>query len=378
MSKKKTNEQFIYDIEQKHGKTITILDTYINNKIKVLCKCNICEYQWKALPGNLLSKNRKNGCPECAKKSLSKSHEDFISDLKDINPDIEILGKYKNINTKIQCRCKKCGYLWETTPNSLMQGKGCHLCANKKIGLLKIKSNDEFIEQMKLLNPNIKVLSKYNGNRKKVDCLCLIDNHKWEATPSNLLHGYGCPVCSNKRISKLRLKPQNDFILEMKLKHPNITVLGKYTGTNNKILCKCNDCGNEWHTTPSCLLTKNSGCPSCSSSNGEKIIKEYLFLNNIHNISQKRFDDLFGVNGGKLSYDFYIPDYNLLIEFQGIQHEKPIEYFGGEQRLANQQEHDRRKRQYAKDNNIRLLEIWYYDIDNIQNILDDIFIRKSA
>ena len=112
MSKKKTNEQFIYDIEQKHGKTITILDTYINNKIKVLCKCNICEYQWKALPGNLLSKNRKNGCPECAKKSLSKSHEDFISDLKDINPDIEILGKYKNINTKIQCKCKKCGYLY--------------------------------------------------------------------------------------------------------------------------------------------------------------------------------------------------------------------------------------------------------------------------
>ena len=79
-----------------------------------------------------------------------------------------------------------------------------------------------------------------------------------------------------------------------------------------------------------------------------------------------------------MSYDFYIPDYNLLIEFQGIQHEKPIEYFGGEQRLANQQEHDRRKRQYTKDNNIRLLEIWYYDIDNIQNILDDIFIRKSA
>ena len=46
MSKKKTNEQFIYDIEQKHGKTITILDTYINNKIKVLCKCNICEYTY--------------------------------------------------------------------------------------------------------------------------------------------------------------------------------------------------------------------------------------------------------------------------------------------------------------------------------------------
>ena len=69
--------------------------------------------------------------------------------------------------------------------------------------------------------------------------------------------------------------------------------------------------------------------------------------------------------------DFYIIEYNLLIEFQGIQHERQTEYFGGEKQFEVQQEHDKRKRQYAKNHNINLLEIWYYDINNIEEILDN-------
>ena len=84
----------------------------------------------------------------------------------------------------------------------------------------------------------------------------------------------------------------------------------------------------------------------------------------------KTYADLKGVNDGLLSYDFYLPKYNLLIEAQGQQHEHPIDYFGGDEPFKIQQEHDRRKRNYAKEYNIELLEIWYYDIDNIEKILD--------
>ena len=77
-----------------------------------------------------------------------------------------------------------------------------------------------------------------------------------------------------------------------------------------------------------------------------------------------------GVNNGKLSYDFYLPQYNLLTEIQGIQHEKPIEIFGGEEQFKTQQEHDRRKREYAEKNGYKLLEIWYYDYDRIEEILN--------
>lgn len=77
-------------------------------------------------------------------------------------------------------------------------------------------------------------------------------------------------------------------------------------------------------------------------------------------------------------YDFYLLKHNLLIEYQGEQHEK---YKPGLHKSINdfekQQEHDKRKREYAKQNNIKLLEIWYWDFDNIEKILDNYLINKN-
>ena len=95
----------------------------------------------------------------------------------------------------------------------------------------------------------------------------------------------------------------------------------------------------------------------------------FLFNNGINFEYQKTFDNLYGIQNGKLSYDFYIPNHNLLIEYQGKQHEEPIEFFGGEEQFKIQQEHDKRKREYAKNNGYKLLEIWYYDYDKIEEIL---------
>ena len=111
------------------------------------------------------------------------------------------------------------------------------------------------------------------------------------------------------------------------------------------------------------------GCPKCSFSHGEKEISKFLDKYDIKYIPQHKFSGLKGVGNRLLSYDFYLPNYNLLIEYQGRQHEHPIDYFGGEEQFRVQQEHDERKREYAKLHNINLLEIWYYDEDNIEEIL---------
>ena len=106
---------------------------------------------------------------------------------------------------------------------------------------------------------------------------------------------------------------------------------------------------------------------------------EDIGMNSIENIFNKRktsyhqhktFPTLRGINNGFLSYDFYLKDYNVLIEFQGIQHYEPISAFGGEEQFKIQQEHDSRKRAYAKQNNIKLIEIPYWDFDNIEEILE--------
>lgn len=76
-----------------------------------------------------------------------------------------------------------------------------------------------------------------------------------------------------------------------------------------------------------------------------------------------------------MSYDFYFPKYNLLIEYQGEQHDHPVKYSKNmtdaiaEKRFDKQKENDEKKKDYAEKNNIELLEIWYWDYNNIKDIL---------
>ena len=141
-------------------------------------------------------------------------------------------------------------------------------------------------------------------------------------------------------------------------------------GRRKKIywLCEC-DCGNPnlQSVWSSHLKRKEVVSCGCEISKGEKIINEYLSKNKTYFVTQKEFGGLIGLNGGNLSYDFYLPKYNLLIEYQGQQHEKYIKGFHKTKKdFEKQQEHDKRKKEYAKSHNIELLEIWYWDFDNIE------------
>ena len=100
------------------------------------------------------------------------------------------------------------------------------------------------------------------------------------------------------------------------------------------------------------------GCPICNESHGEKFIRNYLDKNNIKYESQKKFKDL--KDKTYLSYDFYLSDYNILIEYQGQQHYEPIKFNGkNNSNLEKQQYHDKLKREYAKNNGYKLLELKY-------------------
>jgi hypothetical protein len=138
----------------------------------------------------------------------------------------------------------------------------------------------------------------------------------------------------------------------------------RYSG--KKVWWKCTK-GHEWKCSV-VSRTKGNGCPICSESKGEKQIRKWLENNQIKFEPQKEFDGLLGLGGGNLSYDFYLPNQNLLIEYQGEFHDGS----GGKYtsiKIAKQREHDKRKCEYAKQKNIDLLEIWYYDFDNIESIL---------
>lgn len=84
-------------------------------------------------------------------------------------------------------------------------------------------------------------------------------------------------------------------------------------------------------------------------------LQYYLKKNNIVYEQQKRFDWL-----GLQRLNFYLPDYNIVIEYQGGQHFRSVEYFGGEEKIKKRQELYERKYNLCKDNNVK---IFYYSIE---------------
>lgn len=289
------------------------------------------------------------------------THQEFINKLALINPNLEVLGEYINARTKIKCRCKIDDYIWDVVPSSLLKGLGCPKCARNYR-----KTHDDFIKEMSNINPNIRITSLYINDRTKVKCECLIDGHIWEATPRSLLNRKGCPKCSNH----IR-KTHEDFLYELSNINSDIEILSKYEHYERNVLCRCKICGHSWNATPHNLL-HGTGCPVCRTSKGEKRIIKYLRINDIPFEWQKAFDGLLGVGGKNLSYDFYLPDHNLLIEYQGNFHDGTITgSYKKDFDFERQIEHDVRKKNYALKNGYNFLEIWYKDYSNIESKLNE-------
>ena len=106
-----------------------------------------------------------------------------------------------------------------------------------------------------------------------------------------------------------------------------------------------------------------------SISKGELCVKLWLEENNIEYIQQYTFDNC--RDKQVLPFDFYLPTFNILIEYDGELHFYPIEYFGGQEKFERQQRHDKIKNEYCEKNNIPLLRIPYYKYNNIEEELNN-------
>lgn len=282
-----------------------------------------------------------------------KSHDEFITDLIKVNPDIICLDQYINSGTSISFQHKLCGHIWIAAPNDILRGTGCPKCA-KGYRL----SHNEFIQRLFNVNPEITLLSEYKKTHDNV----LVQHscgYQWTAQPANLLSGKGCPKCAG-----VLRKTNYEFETALLAINPNIRCLEKYGNVKTKLLFIDDSCGHTWRTTPNSIIKSKTGCPICRESHGEREIRNWLLFHNISFVSQKKFDGC--TNKSALPFDFYIEKYNTCIEFQGIQHYAPVEFFGGMNSLLSYKHCDNIKRRFCQENNIKLLTIKYnQDVDTI-------------
>lgn len=362
--------------------------------------------------------------------SKKLTQEEFERKLKKVhNGEIECLEEYINSSAKILFKHTVCGHIWKAVPFSILKGHSCPKCAINRRVRTQTKTHEQFLKDLnRVHNGEIECLEEYKNNNTKIPFKHAVCGHIWEAVPSSILQGYGCPKCKIKKIIQKNTKDKNYFLEQLQKINPTIIPLEEYKNNKTHIRCKCLICNYEWKVTPDKLLQgrgcpqcagkkkltnkeflirlaqvhnneiecleeyiniktkllfkhiscghiwktrpddilRGKGCPKCASPKGEKSVEEILNKLNINLKTQYKIIKCKNIN--PLPFDFAIFDNNnnlvFLLEYDGQQHFKSISIWGGEKGFKEQKLRDQIKNDYCKDNNIPLERIAYNDWKN--------------
>jgi len=281
---------------------------------------------------------------------------------------------------KWKCLKEECGEEFENDWNCIdSQSQGCPFCRGLKVGLsncLATKNPELAKEWHPTLNGDLTPFDVTCGCNKSVWWKCE-KGHEWKVEIYNRVgNDSNCPYCSGRY-------PKNDY--NLLVCNPELCKEWDYSKNDKKpeeylpfsseyVWWKCKECGHEWYVSIANRSAGN-GCSQCNESKGEKKISEFCKTFNISHDTQYKFDDLRGIGGGLLKIDSLIfwddemTKIKIAIEYDGIQHFRPIKHFGGLEGFKKRIKNDIMKNLYCAKNNIKLIRIPYWEFDNIEKYL---------
>ena len=349
--KKLTKEDYINKCNKVHNNQYNYsLVEYknIRGKINIICvKHGIFEQ---------IAKNHKNGqgCPKCGGR-IMLNKEEFIknSNIKHNNIFSYSLLKEGYIKTDDYIRIinKKNGLIYLQISDHHRSGiKPIKICSISLIEKLKVIHNNLFEYEIK---------NEYSYSTSKI---LLINN----LTGDKTLYRVDRHL-SGMKPNKVTL---NYFLYKSNKVHNNrydYSLITSINGNNDKVNIICKEHG-IFNQSVSDHINMLYGCIYCKQGSiGENYIREFLDSRNIIYIKEKRFDTCKFQN--TLPFDFYLPKHNICIEFDGQQHFKPIEFFGGQDGFNLTKIRDNIKNQWCLENSVSLIRIKYNQIEEISNIL---------
>ena len=213
-------------------------------------------------------------------------------------------------------------------------------------------------------------------SNKKVWWTCLKDkSHVFEACIAKINTGQGCPYCSGRKVNESNCLSTTHPSLSKEW-HPSKnkeTPKQVTAGSGKKVWWMCEK-GHEWQVAI-CYRSgsRKTGCPYCREYKGEKVIAQHLTKRNICFQRQFAIDGCF--NKSKLYFDFAVfrEKEIHLIEYNGIQHYRPVEFFGGQKGYEYIKKNDNIKIDFCQKQNYPLLIIPYTKFKNINTILEEYF-----
>lgn len=272
--------------------------------------------------------------------------------------------EYFGMKTKLKTICPK-GHYWEVSAGNFKYGLRCAKCKKEEKKNLQFKEIKKYVE-----NEGYTLLEeKYINNSTPMKMKC-DKGHISFISWANFKKGRRCSICYKYR--KLTYKEVYNYFKEYGYK-----LLSKeYINAHEKMKVECPE-GHEFLISYAKFYTGRR-CPICSSSAGAQEIRNILNSLNINFEREKIFKNC--KDKRYLPFDFYLPDYNICIEYDGEQHYGINRTFKLTDKDFNYiKRHDTIKDEYCKNNNIKLIRIPYWEFKNIKDILiSNLFIEKPS
>ena len=363
--RKKTKDEFIKESRDVHGDKYDYSNVeYVGAHTKVCIICKEHGEFWQT-PSNHLS---GRGCIKCRDNATGErcrfSKEDFIKRANEIHNGKYNYDKVYYINnyTKVCIICPEHGEFWQE-PKHHINGCGCQKCYYEVAGDSLRFSKEDFIKRANEIHNGKYNYDKvdYKGANTKVYIVCPEHGKFWQ-TPNGHLQGHGCHKCGgNYSPTKEEWIAYAHEVHNSKYDYSKV----EYVNSKTKVCIICKEHGKFWQTPSS--HAQGVGCPKCNSSKLEGIIRKSFTESGITFNEQYRSKWL-----GKQSLDFYLPDYNIGIECQGLQHFEPVEHFGGEDGFKQTLERDKRKFKKCQKHRIKILYYSNIGIEYPYEVFEDV------
>lgn len=359
-------EEFVKLARVKYGESFDY--QYLPDKIKRVRERIVCKKHgdiW-VIPRDHL--RTKYGCPHCASEEVALSNEEYNE--RYIERSKSKFGDtfdYSDVDTslgpkeKVTIRCPVHGKIKMRIRTHYHSLGGCTKCGMELRTINRIKYKDlktDIVPKLNEIHGGRYEYLKYDLGTKTLTFRCPVHGVINQLLFSHL-SGRGCRQCGYKE----RTITVEEFLERVKKVHPEgyDYNLSELKTVNDKITIR-HECGKEYKGRVSNHLS-GQGCSRCRSSLGEAKVKLFLELRGI------RFKDQYKIEGYPFKYDFYLPDLGILIEYDGQQHFRPIEYFGGEKTFRLQQRLDKKKNELAKDKGYDLIRIPFTEYHNLEEFL---------
>jgi very-short-patch-repair endonuclease len=279
--------------------------------------------------------------------------------------------KYINNCTKMPIVCPLHG-MFKQVYHRHSSGSNCPKCAHKITADSSRITTKEFVGRANKAHGGFYGYAKsvYINAKTKIEIDCPVHG-PFLQLPHSHLRGSVCIKCKHDKFREERVSNTKEFKTKCKKKWGDLYDLSKVVYgriAKDKVIIGCRELNHGYFSISANSFLMGSGCPKCSSSEGEKVIRDFYIAKGMVIEEEKTFEGC--KYRRSLFFDFYVPSLKLLIEYDGGHHFKPIKWYGGRKGFNLIKKRDAIKTQWAKDNGYRLLRIKYTDFNRIEEILD--------